>query len=96
MLGEIVWHPSAKRVFKVHAFFFNRDALVVDRGQYEFQTRTVEDHDWQWLSRQVDTDQIVYGDVCASDLIYDSLPSGVIVGRDPILGYIRLILAPVN
>lgn len=96
MTGEVVYAPWAKRIYKVHAFFFNKDALIVDRGVYEFETRTVDDNDWQWLSKQIDQDQVVYGDVCAADLRYDYLSTGVVVGKDPVLGYVRLILCPVN
>ena len=95
-MAEVVYAPWAKRVYKVHAFFFNRDALIVDRGVYQFETRTVEDTDWQWLSRQLDTETVVYGDICASDLQYEYLSSGIVLGRDSITSIIRLMLCPVN
>lgn len=96
-LGELVYAHWSQRVYKVHAYFYNQDAVIADRGVYSFNTRTEEDTDWQWLSRQLDEERVVFGDVCASDLLYTAEHNGgIVIGRDPVFGSIRLMLVSVN
>jgi len=95
MSQTVVVAPWASRHYRVRAFFLNSDALIVDRGVYDFDVRTVDDDPdtWEWLYTQLDSDRVCSGDVTAADLIYEYKRGNTVIGRDRRDGSIRLILA---
>lgn len=96
MSGNVIAANWCRPIYRCRAFWLDERGVLVDRGSYELVSRTTEDDpsDFMWLQRQIDFEAIPLDRMCATDLRCEYLQGGVIIGRDPTLGIIRLLITP--